>query len=222
MFSQFDLLKVREGVVLLIALILSVAVHEFGHAFSADKLGDSRPRQDGRVTLNPMVHIDPMGTLLVPIIAFLSSYGLLGWGRPVETNQHTKRNSLIISIAGPAMNVVLAVVVTLLYVVLVATGLVDPTKPIADGIYQVIRLNWILCFFNLLPCPPLDGGAVLAGLLPPRYDYINRFLKMYGPFILLGLLITGMLSYFLIPAMFIARQSWIFANGLFGYTLIGG
>ena len=227
MFSQFDLARVREGVVLLIALILSVAVHEFGHAFSADRLGDSTPRHQGRVTLNPLAHIDPLGTLIFPIVAFVTSFGLLGWGRPVQINPvaftrrfRMKTSHLIVAICGPAMNVLLALLVTLLYAVLVIAGVLEPKHPVAGGIYMVIQLNWILCFFNLLPCPPLDGGAVLAGLLPDRYDSINQFLAQYGPFILIGLLITGMLSYFLLPAMFIAQQSWILINGLLGYTLV--
>ena len=223
MFSQFDLAKVREGVVLLIALILSVAVHEFGHAISADKLGDSTPRHQGRVTLNPLAHIDPLGTLIFPIVAFVTSFGLLGWGRPVQINPiaftrrlRMKTAHLIVAICGPAMNVALALLVTVLYAVLLATGVLTPTHPVSGGLHLVIQLNWILCFFNLLPCPPLDGGAVLAGLLPDRFDNVNQFLAQYGPFILIGLLISGMLSYFLLPAVLLARQSIILVHSLVG------
>ncbi len=223
MFSQFDLAKVREGAVLLIALILSVAVHEFGHAISADKLGDSTPRHQGRVTLNPLAHIDPLGTLIFPIIAFVTSFGLLGWGRPVQINPvaftrrlRMKTSHLIVAIAGPAMNVVLALLVTVLYAVLLLTNVLTPSHPVSGGLHLVIQLNWILCFFNLLPCPPLDGGAVLAGLLPDRLDGVNQFLAQYGPFILIGLLISGMLSYFLLPAVLLARQSILLVHSLVG------
>ena len=181
------------------------------------------------MTLNPLAHIVPIGTLIFPIIAFVTSFGLLGWGRPVQINPvaftrrlRMKTGHLIVAICGPAMNVLLALLVTLLYAVLVATGLLDPKHPVSDGIYMVIRLNWLLFMFNLLPVPPLDGGAVVAGLLPDRYENVNRFLAQYGLFILIALFFTGMLDYFLIPARLIAQQSWVLVNGLLGYTVTFG
>ena len=223
MFDHITLSYIRQGVVLLIALILSVAVHEFGHAFSADKLGDSTPRHQGRVTLNPLVHIDPLGTIIFPIVAFVTGLGLLGWGRPVIINPvaftrrlRMKTGHLIVALAGPAMNVVMALVVTLLYAILLATRVLQPGDQVAGGIKLVIHLNWILCFFNLLPVPPLDGGAVLAGLLPDRLDHINRFLAQYGSFILIGLLVTGAFGVLLTPARYIAAFSAGLVEGIFG------
>ncbi len=118
--------KVREAAVFLIALVLSIAVHEFGHAFSADKLGDRTPRLQGRVTLNPLVHADPIGTLLFPVIAVLMNTGILfGWGRPVQINPvaftrklRMKTAHLIVAAAGPAMNVILALLLTILLLLL--------------------------------------------------------------------------------------------------------
>ncbi len=200
--------KVREAAVFLIALVLSIAVHEFGHAFSADKLGDRTPRLQGRVTLNPLVHADPIGTLLFPVIAVLMNTGILfGWGRPVQINPvaftrklRMKTAHLIVAAAGPAMNVILALLLTILWGVLLKVGVISFRDPIEQGIQQVMHLNWVLCFFNLIPVPPLDGGAVLAGLLPDRYSRHMDLLNQYGFFILIGLLVTGAVSIFLWPA----------------------
>jgi Zn-dependent protease len=209
---NLSLERVREGTVFLIALILSIAVHEFGHAFVADRLGDGTPRSQGRVTLNPIAHIDPIGTLLFPIVAFVSSTGILfGWGKPVQIYPPAfsrrfsmKMGHLLVAIAGPAMNVILAIVVTIVYAVLLYTRAMPLDHPIVGGIAQVIFLNWGLAFFNLIPCPPLDGGAVLAGLLPDKYDGIIEVLRQYGFMILLGLLITGAVGFFMRPALYIA------------------
>jgi Zn-dependent protease len=201
--------------VYLIALVLSIAVHEFGHAIVADKLGDRTPRYQGRVTLNPLAHADPIGTFLFPVIGLFSGMGILfGWGKPVQINPlafsrrfRVKTGHLLVAAAGPAMNVLLALLVTILFAILLATRVVQPQHPIALGIMQVIHLNWVLCFFNLIPCPPLDGGAVLAGLLPDKHDNVNQFLNQYGFIILIGLLVTGAVSYLLKPAIWISEMS---------------
>lgn len=221
---ELPLDMVREAVVFLIALVLSIAVHEFGHAFAADKLGDRTPRLQGRVTLNPIVHADPIGTLVVPLMAvFLNTGLLLGWGRPVQVNPvaftrklSMKMGHLIVAAAGPAMNVLLALLITLLLGVLLATGVLNPKSDITNGISMVVRLNWILFFFNLLPVPPLDGGAVLAGLLPRGYERYMDFLNQYGFFILIGLLVTGAVNFLLWPAI----QIWAFSMNLVGLRYI--
>lgn len=207
--------QVRDVTVTLIALVLSIAVHEFGHAFVADRLGDRTPRLQGRVTLNPLAHADLFGTLIFPLLALFMNIGLLfGWGKPVQVNPvaftrrlRMKTGHLLVAAAGPAMNVVLAVLVTVIYGVLIATRVMSPMAPIAQGIIDVIRLNWVLCFFNLIPCPPLDGGTVLAGLLPDRYQDITRFLQQYGKYILIALLVTGLARYFVAPAVWLTHLS---------------
>ena len=199
----------------MIALILSIAVHEFGHAFMADRLGDGTPRSQGRVTLNPIAHADPIGTLLFPIICIFAQPGLLfGWGRPVMVNPaaFTRRFSMktghmMVAAAGPAMNVLLAIFLTLVFGILLKTGLLTPQHPITGGLTNAIFLNWVLCFFNLIPVPPLDGGAVLIGLLPDRHGHLVEKLGQYGFLIIIGLLVTGAVSIFIKPAIWLTNGS---------------
>lgn len=205
------LAKIRESVVQMIALVLSIAVHEFGHAFVADKLGDRTPRTQGRVTLNPLVHADPIGTVVFPLVGMYMGGFIFGWGRPVLVNPaaftrklRMKVAHMLVAAAGPAMNMVLALLVTILLVALVAAGVVEAHSEIGRGIISVIHLNWILMLFNLIPCPPLDGGAVLAGLLPDRHDHVMDFLNQYGFLIFIGLLVSGVLG-----SIVVAPANWL-------------
>lgn len=190
-----------------IALVISVSIHEFAHAFSADKLGDPTPRQEERLTLNPVSHADPIGTLLLPIFAGLSNLPLLGWGRPVPTNPryYSRRISMraglaLVAFAGPLSNVIQAIITMALWIGLAAAGLVGasvfvPTDGISEFLKIFLVLNVVLALFNLLPFHPLDGGKVLAWLLPPKLEYIDEFLMRYGGFIILGLVfLPGMLG----------------------------
>jgi Zn-dependent protease len=211
-------LHIRDGLMYLVALVLSIGVHEWGHAFVADRLGDRLPRAQGRVTLNPLAHIDPFGTVLFPLIAFvtaLSSPGLasrmIGWGRPVQISLRglrpgwsIKTAHLLIALAGPLMNVMFALVVSSAYYLLVWYG-GEPRHELALALASVVTMNVGLAFFNLIPCPPLDGGAVLRGLLPRSLEKVADLLERYGFFIFFALLMTGLLSYFMIPAHRVAH-----------------
>jgi Zn-dependent protease len=181
----------------LICLILSIAVHEYCHALVADRLGDPTPERDGRVSLNPIVHADPVGTLIMPIVAAFTAFPLLGWGRPVETqpSNYTRKVTMrggmaLVSVAGPFGNFVLVLIVLGIAAVL---GVAMPE--ISVGLHTVLltmlRLNVLLMVFNLLPLHPLDGGKILAAFLPARFEYIDEFLMRYGPWILLGLVFLG-------------------------------
>jgi Zn-dependent protease len=203
-----------QAILFLIALILSVSVHEFGHAWAATKLGDPLPRAQGRLTLNPIRHIDPIGTLLFPLIMILSSVPLLGWGRPVQTNprSYTRKMSqatghMLVAIAGPGMNLMLALLVSVLVVLGAKAGIVTPeTAGMLVG--QLVALNLSLLFFNLLPIPPLDGGAVLAWMLPRSMQGAVEFLSRWGFIILLGLMYLGVLRFLMIPGNYLATL-WI-------------
>jgi Zn-dependent protease len=211
--------RLRDGVVYLIALILSICVHEFGHAFVADRLGDPLPRAQGRVTLNPAAHVDPIGTLALPMMAFLfPSFGsmILGWGKPVRwtasaryiTRRITMKTArLLVAAAGPLMNILFGLVLSGVFLGMLQFG--SPSlEPFTYYVAFVIKLNIGLAFFNLIPCPPLDGGSVLYGILPRDLEFITESLEKYGFMILMALLWTGALGYIMIPAREVA-QWWL-------------
>lgn len=195
--------ELKHAILYLIAFILCITVHEFGHAWVATRLGDPTPRSQGRVTLAPQHHIDPIGTILMPIIMALSASSgmlpLIAWGRPVQTNPmtYTRRLSMstgrmLVSIAGPFMNLLMALVVS---VVIVIAAKLNASAELLGGTFDyVVRLNLSLMVFNLLPIPPLDGGAVLSWLLPRSMHNFVDFLARYGSFILLFLVISPSLG----------------------------
>jgi Zn-dependent protease len=187
---MLDLLSSNPlGFIILIGcLIISIGIHEFFHAFTAYRLGDSTPKLQGRVTLNPFAHIDPLGLLLVVIAGF-------GWGKPVEFDiynlRNPKRDVLLIALAGPLSNIVLAF---LIHVYGSFYGL--------DAILnQLLYLNLVLAAFNLIPIAPLDGFNIVTGLLPYDVAYKWRDLEPYGIFILLFLVIFDGTKYIIYPAI---------------------
>ena len=198
-----------------VVLLLSLTVHEAAHAITADRLGDPTARLLGRVSLNPAVHVDPIGTLLFPLIALLTNVPVLGWAKPVPVNitrlrGHWKRKYMVIAAAGPASNVVLAIVASLLlHVVPVAGRLEEATlAPLAMFLYQAVLLNVLLAVFNMVPVPPLDGGNVLAGVLRGPVAETYERLRPYGFMILYGLMFTGILTTIISPpAQFLL--SWL-------------
>ena len=187
-------IDIQHVVQTLIILILSIAVHEYGHAKLADWLGDDLPRSQGRVTLNPVVHADPWGTLAFPAVFLVLSGGLgFGWGRPVQINPRSfsrrmtmKRGHMLVAAAGPFMNIFFGVFISLVAVTLLSTGVLSPDHELAAVLSFAVFLNFVLAFFNLIPSHPLDGGAVMAGLLPDRYSRpFTEFTEKYGFFVLL-------------------------------------
>jgi len=191
--------QVQRAILYLIAFILCIAAHEFGHAWVANRLGDPTPRLQGRLTLAPQHHIDPIGTLLMPILMAFTSVPLLAWGRPVQINPaaFTRRFSMstgrmLVAVAGPAMNLIMAFVVSL--IIVIAARLHAPGH-LLDGIFNyLVRLNLSLMIFNLLPIPPLDGGSLLAWLLPRSMHNVVDFLARYGGIILLLLVLSPSLG----------------------------
>ena len=163
-----DLEHLRWGALQLILLIISIGLHEFGHAWMADRRGDPLPRLQGRVTLNPFAHTDPIGTIALPaIMIFLSpGFGLIGWGKPVQIslpNPKTRRmDDICITLAGPGMNLVLCFV----FAVIGGLGGFDPRSQavIIDFLQMGVFLNASLVVFNLIPIPPLDGSRVAVRL----------------------------------------------------------
>jgi Zn-dependent protease len=200
-----DLTQVLIAIVVLIA---SLSVHEAAHAWAADRLGDPTARLLGRLSLNPVVHVDPIGTLLFPLIALMTNVPLIGWAKPVPVDPrhltHPKRDFALIAAAGPASNIAMAVVGALALSVLPGVQPGDVAgRALMTPVFQFVELfvvvNVLLAVFNMIPVPPLDGGNVLLGVLPPAGARIIEQLRPYGFLILYALMLTGALSTILGP-----------------------
>jgi Zn-dependent protease len=203
--SLIDLVPLLAGLAVLLG---SLTVHEAAHAWAADRLGDSTARKLGRLSLNPAVHIDPVGTIVFPLIAMVSGLPLIGWAKPVPVNtaelrENWRQKFMYIAAAGPASNLVIAVMAAIL-LRMVASPSVGfdgqvTTSSLAPTLYLAIRLNVLLAVFNMVPIPPLDGGNVLSGLLSgPMADAFDR-VRPYGFLILYGLMFSGVLWTIIAP-----------------------
>jgi Zn-dependent protease len=189
-------------------LLFSLTVHESAHAWTADRLGDPTARLLGRVSLNPLVHADPIGTVLFPLLALLGGVPLIGWAKPVPVNvrqlRHHRRDYVLVAAAGPASNLLLALIASVLLAVLpispLRLGEPNVSVPLATMLSGALTINVLLAVFNMLPIPPLDGGNVLGGILPPtlarRYDAL---LRPYGFILLYALMLTRGFDYLVIP-----------------------
>jgi Zn-dependent protease len=181
-------------------VLVSLTVHEAAHAWTADRLGDPTARLLGRVSLNPIVHIDPIGTILLPLLAAYSGLPIIGWAKPVPVNvsrlRHHRRDFMIVAAAGPISNLLQAIVAAAVVRALFAGG-VDGLA--IDILIAAVRINLLLAFFNLIPIPPLDGGNVLAGLLPARAAATFDAVRQFGFVLLYVLMLTGILSSLIIP-----------------------
>jgi Zn-dependent protease len=183
-------------------VLASLTVHEWAHAWSADRLGDPTARMLGRVSFNPAVHIDPIGTILLPLLAIFSGFPILGWAKPVPVNTsrlgNPRRDFMMVAAAGPASNIVMAAVAAMLFRGLggveSAGGALLPSLLI-----MAVSINILLAVFNMLPIPPLDGGNVLAGLLPESMGGLLHGLRTYGFIVLYALLLTGILTRIIMP-----------------------
>jgi Zn-dependent protease len=181
----------EQKIILFLLLVVCITIHEWAHAWVADKLDDPLPRQQGRVTLDPRSHIDPIGTLLIPLIMIFASPGfaIIGWGKPVQIslpNRETKkRDDILITIAGPLSNLSIAFICSLSF------GLFFRFVPLGESalllLYQIVSLNAVLFLFNLLPIPPLDGSHILKNMVNMKDETFLKFSK-YGFFILIILI----------------------------------
>jgi Zn-dependent protease len=216
--------QIRWALLYVLILLISVALHEFGHAFMADRLGDDTPRRQGRVTLNPLAHADLIGTIVLPLMGGLVGGGF-GWGKPVQWQPHrvSRRISMstakiLVSVAGPAMNLVLGTAIALVHTILISQHVVDPAGGVSAILAKAATINYLLFFFNLLPVPPLDGGHVAQSFMPYRYRNQYAEIGRYSPYVLLPLLLVvpqvGIV--FVWPADHLARLVYHGFGHLFG------
>ena len=184
----------------IIPLLFAITLHEAAHGWVASKLGDHTARMMGRVTLDPTRHIDPIGTIAIPLVLLLSSSGFIfGWAKPVPINFNALRNGkngmIWVALAGPGANIVMAI--CWLFVMIIAIKM-NITVLIEMGRVGIL-VNCVLAVFNLLPIPPLDGSRVISALLPNRLAYQYNQLEQYGLYILLGLMFLGGFNYLVRP-----------------------
>ena len=184
----------------IIPLLFAITLHEAAHGWVASKLGDHTARMMGRVTLDPTRHIDPIGTIAIPLVLLLSSSGFIfGWAKPVPINFNALRNGkngmIWVALAGPIANIVMAI--CWLFVMIIAIKM-NITVLIEMGRVGIL-VNCVLAVFNLLPIPPLDGSRVISALLPNRLAYQYNQLEQYGLYILLGLMFLGGFNYLVRP-----------------------
>jgi Zn-dependent protease len=175
-------------------LWILTAPHEFAHAWVATMLGDDTPRREGRLTLNPLAHVDWLGTAILPFVTSLLSGGFIGWGKPVNSNPSKLRGGLkglaVVALAGPASNIVLAVILAI-----VAVACLRFSPPAANYFAQGVRLSLYLAIFNLLPVPPLDGSKLLLAARVPLFIYAE--LARFGFLLLIVALTATRLGYWM-------------------------
>ncbi len=211
-----DIDEILHGIsIWALPVMLAIVLHEVAHGWVADRLGDDTARWMGRLTLNPLKHIDPVGTILVPLLLLVfGSPILFGYAKPVPVNfrklRNPKRDMVWVALAGPATNIVLALASTAL---LAATTFLPLNMewlaiPVASMCYASILINLVLCIFNLIPIPPLDGGRVAVGLLPGRFAYPLSRIEPYGFVIIIVLLFMGVLQELIGPAV-LGGTDWL-------------
>lgn len=194
------------------ALLLALTVHEFAHAFASYKLGDPTPKWQGRLTLNPLAHIDPFGLVMLWLFRF-------GWGRPVEIDpsyyKDRRKGTMLVSFAGPLANMATAFALAWLQV---ATFFTTENQFVLSLLGMAFSFNIFLAVFNLIPIPPLDGSKILAGLLPGRLSYKYQVVfGQWGMFLLLLFVLTPLSGWVLIPmANFLSGTIWLIVRSVVG------
>ncbi len=194
-----ELTLIQKVVVVVIPVLLAITVHEAAHGWMAARLGDQTAKMLGRVTLNPLPHIDPFGTVILPLLMFLFAPIIFGWAKPVPVDwrnfKNPKKDMGLVALAGPGSNLIMAVIWAII------TKIGGLLTPVVEGIAVPLMLmgaagvliNSVLMALNIMPIPPLDGGRVLNALLPPKQSMQYSKIEPFGLYIVIGLLISGIL-----------------------------
>lgn len=210
MFSELSVYQLLA--IAILPTLFAIVVHEVAHGWVAYRLGDSTAYMMGRLTLNPLKHIDPIGTVLVPALLIYTVGFAFGWAKPVPINWHhlrqPKRDIALVAIAGPASNLLMAIAWGLIAKLasLLPTSMELISTPLGYMSLFGILINTVLMVFNLVPIPPTDGGRIITSLLPPKIAYNVSRIEPYGMFILIALLFSGLLWQIIGPVI-----DWIMA-----------
>jgi len=208
-----DFTLVQKIIIYSIPVIFAITVHEVAHGWVASKLGDQTARLMGRLTLNPLKHIDPVGTIIVPIVMLMFTPFLLGWAKPVPVDwrnlRRPRRDMAWVAVAGPAANLLMLLFWILFakLVLLSGPGNSESAMPFIAMALAGIFINIILMVLNLIPVPPLDGSRIVSSLLPPRTAILYNRLEPYGLIIVLILLVTGVLGDLFMPVVFSMQRT---------------
>ncbi len=200
---------IQKIAVFALPVIFAITLHEAAHAYAAKYFGDATAYMQGRMSLNPVKHIDPIGTILIPVVMYVATAGsfLFGYAKPVPVEwgnlRKPKRDMAWVALAGPGANMAMALMWMIMAIVLRGTGIEEAffLQMAEAGVW----INLLIFAFNLLPIPPLDGGRVMTSMLPHQYAYKYAQIEPYGFFIVLGLLFLKLLHYWVIPVMAIAN-----------------
>jgi Zn-dependent protease len=222
-WMNFDFYSVLIAIV---PIIFAITVHEFAHGWAAKRYGDNTAFLQGRLTLDPLNHIDLIGTILVPILTFATTGIIFGWAKPVPVNfsnlNNPRKDGIKVALAGPISNLIMAIgwsiIMTIVMLIATVAGPEIANIPIIDGAMHVamygISINILFCLFNLIPIPPLDGGRVLQLSLPPKYSYQLNFMEQYGMFIVMALGFMGVLGSIIRPLTSVLQEVILLIPGL--------
>lgn len=211
---------IQFAAVMALPLLFAITVHEAAHGWMARRLGDRTAEMLGRLTLNPIKHIDPIGTVLIPGILLIAGGFIFGWAKPVPVDPrnfaHPRRDMAAVAAAGPLANLAMAFIWAVIAKIGLALAPIWPwlSLPLLLMGKIGIQLNAVLMVLNLLPLPPLDGGRVLVGLLPDRAADAVARVEPYGMFILVGLMITGLLGRFIGPQVALLERLLVALVGI--------